>query len=121
MPPVGDRQQFRNEELTLKVGPVDLSSGWDEGRYEAFIDELCGNREYQKEAVRAALRYLLGSKYFNLRALAKANFQENPTLERRYGSWAGMESHLQLPDQLSASLDLATGTGKSYVLYGLAA
>ncbi|MEO7841443.1 MAG: DEAD/DEAH box helicase family protein [Anaerolineales bacterium] len=32
-----------------------------------------------------------------------------------------MERHLQLPDQLSASLDLATGTGKSYVLYGIAA
>src|ERR1051325_8297815 len=32
-----------------------------------------------------------------------------------------MERHLQLPKQLSASLDLATGTGKSYVLYGLAA
>jgi type III restriction enzyme len=32
-----------------------------------------------------------------------------------------MKRHLQLPDQLSASLDLATGTGKSYVLYGIAA
>jgi type III restriction enzyme len=42
-------------------------------------------------------------------------------MERRYGSWVGMKHHLQLPSQLSASLDLATGTGKSYVLYGLAA
>ena len=32
-----------------------------------------------------------------------------------------MQRHLQLPDQLAASLDLATGTGKSYVLYGVAA
>jgi type III restriction enzyme len=32
-----------------------------------------------------------------------------------------MQRHLQFPNQLSASLDLATGTGKSYVLYGLAA
>jgi type III restriction enzyme len=32
-----------------------------------------------------------------------------------------MERHLQLPDQLSCSIDLATGTGKSYVLYGIAA
>src|SRR5207245_11285999 len=32
-----------------------------------------------------------------------------------------MKQHLQLRDQLSCSIDLATGTGKSYVLYGLAA
>ena len=30
-----------------------------------------------------------------------------------------MERHLQLPEQLSCSIDQATGTGKSYVLYGL--
>jgi type III restriction enzyme len=32
-----------------------------------------------------------------------------------------MEKHLQLPDQLSCSIDLATATGKSWVLYGIAA
>jgi type III restriction enzyme len=31
-----------------------------------------------------------------------------------------MEKQLQLPDQLACSVDQATGTGKSYVLYGLA-
>lgn len=121
MPAFADRQRFRNEELILKVSSTAPASAWDESRYEAFIDELCGDREYQKEAIRTALRYLLGGKYGSLRDLARINFDENPVLESRYGSWAGMESHLQLPDQLSASLDLATGTGKSFVLYGLAA
>jgi type III restriction enzyme len=32
-----------------------------------------------------------------------------------------VQRHLQLPDQLSCSIDQATGTGKSYVLYGLTA
>jgi len=121
MPSNADRQSFRNEELVLKVSPTVDRAKWDESRYEAFIDELCGNREYQKDAIRTALRYLLGGEYANLHALAKANYDQSPTMEARYGSWAGMERHLQLPDQLSASLDLATGTGKSYVLYGLAA
>ena len=121
MPASADRQRFRNEDLILKVSPAVDRAQWDESRYEAFIDELCGDREYQKEAIRAALSYLLGGESANLRALAHANYDENLTLEARYGSWAGMERHLQLPDQLSASLDLATGTGKSYVLYGLAA
>jgi type III restriction enzyme len=116
-----DRQRFRNEELVLQVTTAVDPGRWQENRYEAFIDELCGYREYQKEAIRTTLRYLLAGEYHNLRHLAQANFEQNPTLEARYGSWANMQRHLQLPDQLAASLDLATGTGKSYVLYGLAA
>jgi len=120
MPATTDLQRFRNEELVLSVSQAVDRAKWDESRYEAYIDELCGTREYQKDALRTALRYLLGGEYADLRALAKANYDQNPILEARYGSWAGMEQHLQLPDQLSASLDLATATGKSYVLYGLA-
>jgi len=117
----GDRQTFRNEDLVLKVtGNIDPKL-WDETRYEPFLDELCGMREYQKEAIRTTLRYLLGGKYTNLRQLAKENFDNNDELQHRYGSWASMEKHLQLPDQLSCSIDLATATGKSWVLYGIAA
>ncbi len=117
----GDRRTFRNEDLVLKVSQ-DIDPGkWDEAKYEAFVDELCGYREYQKDAIRTTLRYLLGGKYENLRALAKENFDKNIELQERYGSWAAMERQLQLPDQLSCSLDQATGSGKSYVLYGIAA
>lgn len=121
MPANADRQRFRNEDLILKVSSAVDRAKWDESRYEAFIDTLCSDREYQKGAIRTALRYWLSGEHANLRALAQANYDGNATLEARYGSWAGMQRHLQLPDQLSASLDLATGTGKSYVLYGLAA
>jgi type III restriction enzyme len=117
----GDRKTFRNEDLVLKVTPNIDPSVWDETKYEGFLDQLCDTREYQKEALRTALRYLLGGKYADLRALAKENFDANDEIQQRYGSWTGMERHLQLPDQLSCSVDQATGTGKSYVLYGLAA
>jgi type III restriction enzyme len=117
----GDRQTFRNEDLVLKVSTDIDPKVWDETKHEAFLDELCGTREYQKEAIRTTLRYLLGGKYANLRELAKENFDDNEELQHRYGSWASMEKHLQLPDQLSCSIDQATGTGKSWVLYGIAA
>ncbi|NCY21242.1 hypothetical protein EBX31_04700 [bacterium] len=115
----GDNRTFRNEDLILKVTENIDPKQWDEGKYEAFLDELCGYREYQKEAIRATLRFLLGGKYANLRALAKENFDDNTELQERFGSWAGMEKQLQLPDQLACSVDQATGTGKSYVLYGI--
>ncbi len=117
----GDRQTFKNEDLVLKVTTNIDPAVWNEARYEPFVDELCGTREYQKDAIRRVLRYMAGGKYKNLRALAEENFRDNLELEQRYGSWRGMESHLQLPDQLACSVDMATGTGKSYVLYGVAA
>jgi type III restriction enzyme len=116
----GDKRTFQNEDLLLKVTDNIDPKTWNEGKYEAFLDELCGYREYQKEAIRATLRFLLGGKYTNLRELAKENFDDNAELQERYGSWAGMEKQLQLPEQLACSVDQATGTGKSYVLYGLA-
>ncbi len=113
--------KIRNEDLVLKVsGHIDPNV-WDEGKYDAFVDELCADREYQKEAIFTTLRFLAGNRYENLQALARENFNENPKLEEVYGSWEAMESKLQFPGLLSCSLDLATGTGKSYVLYGIAA
>ena len=97
-PTHADRQTFRNEDLALKVSTNIDPTIWDESKYEAFIDELCGVREYQKEAIRTVLRYLAGGQYKSLRELAKENFEVNVELQRKYGSWTGMEKHLQMPE-----------------------
>lgn len=115
-----DSRTFRNEDLVLAVKPHDPAK-WDESRYEAFLDALCGHRNYQKEAIRTVLSYWLGGRYSDLRQLAKENFETNEELRHRWGRWDSMAPHLQLPEQLACSLDLATGTGKSFVLYGIAA
>lgn len=115
-----DRRTFRNEDLLLAVRPHDPAR-WDETRYEAFLDELCGYREYQKAAIRTVLSYWLGGRYTDLRQLAKENFETNEELHHRWSRWDSMHPHLQLPEQLACSLDLATATGKSFVLYGIAA
>lgn len=112
--------KIRNEDLVLKVSSHIDPRVWDESKYDAFVDELCVDREYQKEAMFAALRFLAGNRHADLRALARENFDEKTKLAEIYGSWEAMESKLQFPNLLSCSLDLATGTGKSYVLYGIA-
>ena len=116
----GDRQTFRNEDLVLRVTTDIDPAVWDEARYEPFLSELCGSREYQVDAILTVMRYMAGRKYTSLQELAVANFEANDELQSRYGSWTGMEAHLQMPDHLACSLDMATGTGKSYVLYGVA-
>lgn len=111
---------FKNQDLVLTVSEDIDPKVFDTSKYEAFLDILCGSREYQKEAVRVTLRYLLGGQYDNLRELARENYHNNPVLQEKYTSFAEFESYLQLPDHLACSLDLATGTGKSYVIYGIA-
>ena len=115
-----DSRKFRNEDLLLSVRQHDPAV-WDESRYEAFLDALCGHREFQKMAIRTVLSYWIGGRYTDLRHLANENFEANKQLHHRWSRWDSMHAHLQLPEQLACSLDLATGTGKSFVLYGIAA
>jgi type III restriction enzyme len=111
---------FRNEDLVLRVATDFDPELVQLARYEAFLDALCGDREYQKDAIRAACRFLAGGQYQSTRELAEANYSANPTLSERYGSLAGLVGALPFPDHLACSIDLATGTGKSWVLYGIA-
>ncbi|MFH1863838.1 MAG: DEAD/DEAH box helicase family protein [bacterium] len=117
---VPDQKKFLNQDLVLKVTENIDPSVFDINRYEGFIDALCSERNYQKEALRATLRYLLSGQYCDLVALAKENFNSNTALQDLYGSFNEMKKHLQFPAKLSCSLDMATGTGKSYVIYGIA-
>ncbi|HIC91735.1 MAG TPA: hypothetical protein EYP21_06700, partial [Syntrophaceae bacterium] len=67
---VVDKKIFKNQDLVLKVSPNVDPQRFDINKYEAFLDALCGEREYQKEAIRVTLRYLLGGQYSSLRDLA---------------------------------------------------
>ena len=115
-----ERQIFQNKDLVLRVSPSYDPKRFDPNKYESFLDALCADREYQKEAIRVTLRYFLGGEYKNLRELAEENYHNNPILQEKYSSFEDFLSCLQLPDKLSCSLDHATATGKSYLMYGIA-
>lgn len=115
-----ERQTFQNKDLVLKVSNSYDPKRFDPNKYEAFLDALCGDREYQKEAIRVTLRYFLGGECKSLKELAEENYHNNPKLQEKYSSFEEFLSHLQLPNKLSCSLDHATATGKSYVMYGIA-
>jgi len=115
-----EHQRIRNQELVLKVSKSVNPDVFDINKYEGFLDALCGEREYQKTAIRNTLFYLLGRNYRNVTELAEENYHNNEALQTFYGSFEQLKKRLQFPDKLSCSLDLATGTGKSYVIYGIA-
>ena len=115
-----DRQTFQNKDLVLSISPNYDPKRFTPNKYEAFLDALCEDREYQKEAIRETLRYFLSDEYKNLKDLAEENYHRNPKLQEKYSSLDDFIKHLQLPDKLSCSLEHATATGKSYVMYGIA-
>lgn len=115
-----EHQRFLNQDIVLKVSKNVNPAVFDINRYEGFLDALCGEREYQKTAIRNTLFYLLGGNYKNVTDLAEENYHNNDNLQTFYGTFEQFRKNLQFPDKLSCSLDLATGTGKSYVIYGIA-
>lgn len=112
---------FRESDLVLNVSKNVDPAVWDEGKYAKFFDILFKNRTYQREATEAALRYMNSGEYNSLEELAKENFYKNEVIRERYNNnMNAFISDLGLPNMLSATIDLATGTGKSYVMYAIA-
>ncbi|MFM1632984.1 DEAD/DEAH box helicase [Streptococcus mutans] len=113
--------EYKESDLVLKVSKNVNPSVWDEGFFQNFFDLLFGQRTYQKESAEIALRFLNSGEYQSISALAKENFRNNEVIRTRWSNnFSLMQDDLDLSDKLSATLDLATGTGKSYVMFGLA-
>ena len=87
--------------------------------WNRFLDILCEERQYQKDAIVTAIIYLASGFYSSIDDLVRENFYKNPELRLRYKDVDDYIKKLQLPQKLSATIDLATGTGKSYVIYGI--
>lgn len=88
--------------------------------WAGFLDVLCSDREYQKYAIKDTLIFLFSEKYQSIESLIKENYNKNVVLQDRYKDLADYNKKLQLPNKLASTIDLATGTGKSYVMYGIA-
>jgi type III restriction enzyme len=114
--------QFRIPEQLLRVDDTRDATEAGVHRYDAFLNLLCEGRfEFQRDAVREAWRFLVSDKYPDLERLARINWDENPMIRARHED--DVERFLErmpLRAKKAASVDLATGTGKSYVMYALA-
>ena len=112
--------QFSVDDLVLPVSQSYDPAKLNLDAYDDFIKEVVAGRTYSYEAVRTALIFLAGGGYADTGDLAKQAFSATPGLERRYGTVGRLLARLPFPDKLACSLDLATGTGKSYVMFCIA-
>ena len=114
-------QVFNIQELVLAVSPSFEPSKLRLSDWQAFLNVLCTTRRYQQESIHAAIIYLFGGRYETIEDLVRENVNKNAEISRRYNnSFSEYERKLQLPKRLSGTIDLATGTGKSFVMYGIA-
>ena len=115
-----DIKIYKTQDLVLQVKKNFDPAKLKLKQWMDFIDVLCGDREYQKEAIRNAIVYLASGEYASIEDLVGENWRTNAELRKRYNNAREYEQNLQLPHKLSGVIDLATGTGKSYVIYGIA-
>lgn len=115
-----DIKIYKQKDLVLKVNQNYDPTKLDLGAWDPFLDALCGDREYQKEAIRQAVIFLASERYVTTQDLVDENYTKNSELQEKYSILNDYHNHLQLPNKLFANIDLATGTGKSFVIYGVA-
>lgn len=112
--------QFNQKNLVLNVNNNYDKSKLHLDKWEAYLDILCGDREYQKEAIKASIIYLASGLYNSLEDLVEENYKVNQDLQKKYVNLEKYNKDLQLKNKLFANIDLATGTGKSYVIFAIA-
>jgi type III restriction enzyme len=117
---VNNKIVFNQKDLILKVNKNYDKSKLNIDKWEAFLDVLCGDRNYQKDAIKSAVVYLASGMYSSIEDIVKENYDNNPELRKRYLKLEDYIYKLQMKNKLFANIDLATGTGKSYVIYGIA-
>jgi type III restriction enzyme len=90
-------------------------------KYDAFLSTLCrGEYAFQKDAVNTVIKFLFSKKYQNTADLARDNYDKNSKLKQKFTNTADYLAKFPLQNKKACSLDLATGTGKSFVIYALA-
>jgi len=113
--PKAEKKIISPNDLVLRLS--EKANNFDISKYEDFIGELCGKREYQIEAVRKVIKFFLSREYKNIAYLIRENFKENQAMQEFFRDEQELLGDLVCRDKLSCTIDLATGTGKTWVMY----
>lgn len=119
MPRRVEKLNLGDHTLDVEIKRCDYAQ-FDFSEVEDFVHALSGGREYQFDAIKSALIYLWGGIYPDITGLAKKNFKNKVAIRQRFHSEENLLRHLPLPDRLSGVVHMATGTGKSYVIFAIA-
>lgn len=90
-------------------------------KYDSFLTALTTPKyEHVRNAIKEAIRFLISDKYNNTEEVAINTYNKNYKLKTKYNTKEEYLDHIKIKDKKSYTIDLATGTGKSWVIYGVA-
>lgn len=114
--------QFRIADQILRLDDPSDTTEAIVHKYDAFLNLLhTGNFAFLRDAARQTLRFLVSPKYPDLERVARENWHNRPVLAQRHDTIDAFLAKMPLRDRKAATLDIATGGGKSFLMYGLAA
>ncbi|KXB08538.1 hypothetical protein AKJ55_00800 [candidate division MSBL1 archaeon SCGC-AAA382M17] len=110
-----------------RIDPNDLvlrlnedTRNFDISKYEDFIMALCGDREYQMDSIRNIIKFYLSDNYKNIGELVRENYENREDFKEIFSNPDQLLEQVSFKDKLSCTIDLATATGKTWVMYGVA-
>ena len=110
---------IRNTDLVLKYSDDAVNNILN--KYDTYLETLYNDDySFHRDAVKATIGFLLTEKYKTMEDLAKENYSKNQKIKDRYPSKEDYLGAFPLGKYKACSLDLATGSGKSFLMFGIA-
>lgn len=111
--------KIKNTDLVLQFSDEAVNEILN--KYDTYLEALYNDDySFHRDAVKAAVGFLLSGKYKTIEDLAKENYLKNPKIKDRYQSKEDYIGALPLGKFKACSMDLATGSGKSFLMFGIA-
>lgn len=113
--------EYKNSDFVLKIADHSEKTLSIVNKYDAFLDALTtADFEHVREAVRTAIHFFVTDKYKNTEQAAIHTYNLSEKLQNKYKTAKEYLEHIRIKDKKSFSIDLATGTGKSWAIYAVA-
>jgi type III restriction enzyme len=113
--------EYKNDDFVLKFMDHSDKVRNIVDRYEAYLHAFTtSDFEHVREAIRQSVAFFVSDQYPTTRDLADSTYSMSRALQRRYATKGEYLDNLRIPDRKSVTVDLATGTGKSWVIFGVA-
>lgn len=113
--------EYKNSDFVLQIDDLSSKTLSVVNKYDAFLDALTTpNFSHLREAIKKAIHYFVTEKYTSTEQSATYTYNNSDKLKIRYHDLAKYLENIRIKDKKAYSIDLATGTGKSWVIYGVA-